>query len=747
MSYPANSLTDPSLAVPFEGKGLDPNERRVNINARDGTIGCDSLSTREIKSLDGTPIGVRAGMTIKGDITIDGVITQVNGTYDIIICGVGTAGSVAMRRISDALPTLSVLGLVTGENNDDNPISKYPFAVSDTDFGSLNLFQSLTGSSKHTDSIVNYNWLNYGLNRNTVNILAGKGKGGSSNHFFLAHTRPSPGFHNYASTFAGAFAADWNAAACNTIYKAMETYLGTPSANRGTTGPFVVLEGAVPANPAYGNAIGHFGAALKATSLAAADAVAPTQTDYNDNIELCVGKGSIQQALYVDPLSPIGVSRSSASHAYLGPDFMSSAGFSTNGRNTRLMYQAYVNRVLFDGDNNAVGVEVIIGGEKKIYKATKKIIICAGAMRSPGILERSGIGSGTLLNSLGIKQVVENPNVGENFQTHSAPASVHTVASTAFVACAIYATMQSVATTPYPYNRSTLYTFNNPTGDQSYVQVANSYGGNFTMFKQLGVPLDGTNTYVNFCELTQPTSRGSVHLMDTSIETMPKWIWRMDSAQDLYAGRAYYQHLKRVEHDLNNNTTTGGTAAIGFSLKFPSPAQFAGYDGGANTPTIAFTASIAADVMTVTAVSAGVLEATMSVLEGAAFSTGPMTTILQGTMINGQIFPLLGGEAIGGIGRYKLNKSQTVAAAAMHGDFLDTAAATLNVVQAHPTGTCKMGDRITQQGVVDGKLHVYGVQRLMVADNSIWPEIPNINTHAAAMLVGYKAADYCVATI
>lgn len=38
MSYPANSLTDPSLAVPFEGKGIDPIERRVQVNARDGII-------------------------------------------------------------------------------------------------------------------------------------------------------------------------------------------------------------------------------------------------------------------------------------------------------------------------------------------------------------------------------------------------------------------------------------------------------------------------------------------------------------------------------------------------------------------------------------------------------------------------------------------------------------------------------------------------------------------------------------
>lgn len=45
--YPANSLTDPSLAVPYEGRGLDPNDRRVNINARDGTIGADRATFQQ----------------------------------------------------------------------------------------------------------------------------------------------------------------------------------------------------------------------------------------------------------------------------------------------------------------------------------------------------------------------------------------------------------------------------------------------------------------------------------------------------------------------------------------------------------------------------------------------------------------------------------------------------------------------------------------------------------------------------
>lgn len=257
--------------------------------------------------------------------------------------------------------------------------------------------------------------------------------------------------------------------------------------------------------------------------------------------------------------------------------------------------------------------------------------------------------------------------------------------------------------------------------------------------QDLGVPLDGTNTHVGYLLIGQPTSRGSVHIFDKGIDAMPKWIYNIDSDEDIFITRTAYQHLKRVEADLTSNHPS-----MGFSLKFPAASQFAGYPGA---PTIAFTASITGTVMTVSVVSSGTLEPTMSVLEGAGWSTSPASAVAQGTTISGQVLPLIGGESVGGAGRYNINKSQTVGSMAMHGDFLEQAAAAMNFVQAHPCGTCRMGDFTTQDGVVDGNLHVHGVNKLMIADNSIWPVAPNANTAQAAMLVGYRAADICLATI
>ena len=53
-----------------------------------------------------------------------------------------------------------------------------------------------------------------------------------------------------------------------------------------------------------------------------------------------------------------------------------------------------------------------------VAKASKEVILAAGALQSPKILELSGIGDAKLLQSLGIDVVVDNPHVGENLQHH-----------------------------------------------------------------------------------------------------------------------------------------------------------------------------------------------------------------------------------------------------------------------------------------------------------------------------------------
>ena len=58
----------------------------------------------------------------------------------------------------------------------------------------------------------------------------------------------------------------------------------------------------------------------------------------------------------------------------------------------------------------------------------------------------------------------------------------------------------------------------------------------------------------------------------------------------------------------------------------------------------------------------------------------------------------------------------------------------------HPAGTCKMGPDSDQLAVVDPTLRVRGIEGLRVADASIMPEVVNAPTHAAAVMIGEKAA-------
>jgi choline dehydrogenase len=67
----------------------------------------------------------------------------------------------------------------------------------------------------------------------------------------------------------------------------------------------------------------------------------------------------------------------------------------------------------------ASGVEYATNGDAKEVLASKEVIVCAGSIASPQILEVSGIGDATRLKELGIHVLINNSNVGENLQEHA----------------------------------------------------------------------------------------------------------------------------------------------------------------------------------------------------------------------------------------------------------------------------------------------------------------------------------------
>ena len=101
--------------------------------------------------------------------------------------------------------------------------------------------------------------------------------------------------------------------------------------------------------------------------------------------------------------------RMSAARAYLWP--------AAKRANLRVEIHAHATRILFDG-RRAVGVEYQGGGGVLTAVARREVILAAGAINSPQLLQLSGVGDAALLNAAGIAVLHDHPAVGRNLQDH-----------------------------------------------------------------------------------------------------------------------------------------------------------------------------------------------------------------------------------------------------------------------------------------------------------------------------------------
>lgn len=86
-------------------------------------------------------------------------------------------------------------------------------------------------------------------------------------------------------------------------------------------------------------------------------------------------------------------------------------------RNLTVITDTLADRVVFQG-KRATGVVVQRHGQQRVLRARQEVILSAGAVSSPGILERSGVGNAERLKSLGLDVVHHATGVGENLQDH-----------------------------------------------------------------------------------------------------------------------------------------------------------------------------------------------------------------------------------------------------------------------------------------------------------------------------------------
>ena len=119
--------------------------------------------------------------------------------------------------------------------------------------------------------------------------------------------------------------------------------------------------------------------------------------------------GAVQEGVGMYQVTHRNGERFSAAKAYLTPHL---------GRpNLQVVTDAHATRILLEG-RRAVGVEVRVAGQLQQLKATREVLLCAGALQSPQLLMLSGIGPGAHLRQHGIAVAHDLPGVGQHLHDH-----------------------------------------------------------------------------------------------------------------------------------------------------------------------------------------------------------------------------------------------------------------------------------------------------------------------------------------
>jgi len=294
----------------------------------------------------------------------------MNNEYDFIVIGAGSAGAAVAYRLATGT-SLSVL-LVEAGSSDNNLWLKVPLGV---------------GKILHNDKYV---WKYHteeedALNKRIIYSPRGKMIGGSSAVNGMVFVRGIPELFD-----------EWEYKGCpgwgyNDVlpyFKRLEKYKNHDTFYRGSHGPYNVT------------------GITKHDKLSEAFLTACEQEGFSYNEDYNAASPTGVSYLQLNTCNGIRVSTGiSYLSRKIKPD------------NLTIISSALVEKILFDGDS-AAGVDMLINSRRVKAIARKEIIISAGAIKTPQLLELSGVGNKEILSKYGIPIVKHLPGVGECLQDH-----------------------------------------------------------------------------------------------------------------------------------------------------------------------------------------------------------------------------------------------------------------------------------------------------------------------------------------